>query len=509
MIHDKIEDVNGSELTGASKDWPDFNVGASEVIQQFGRTVGKVEYIGTDTADFQAQPFIYDKVGKPIILSDWEMHVKREVNAGRQHPEDFPHFLDDPKLYIKRAEELRLNMFRFSLDFARLCPEEGEFDEARMAQYVKALALVKAHGMEPMLCIYHWPMPKYLLDIDDKGEIRAGGWENPDVQKHFRFYVEKVVEYLGDENKIRPTLAEVGFNQEDQDRIAGEGLTQYFLTINEPTAILYAGHIIGTFPPYEKLQVRSAIKVLEQLSIAHQTAQEELRELGKPEGAKQPIVGATHNWAKVEGPLGSGRLVNEVMNYYVTRYMEKKAQSDFMNLQHYHRLKFPLIHGKSGGRVYGDMPDFGDMYMPGIYDVLKEMNRQYPDKPIMITETGSCDKTGLLSPYWAIEIARHAMQAAQEGVPLRGINQWTLVNNYEWALGMDVPFGMFSERELSQPLISSQEGSIRSWEVWKAIADVYRPQDEESVQRHLIELQRVHGVAEAQFMEEVERRRKH
>jgi len=493
-------------------DNPDLGPEASEVIKSFDGP--KLEYVGTGTADFQAQPLILGQNGQPIILSDWEMHAKHEVDTDKQHPENFPHFLEEYELYIKRAEELGLNMFRFSLDFARLCPSENEFNEKMMGEYVRALATVKSHGMEPVLCIYHWPMPKYLLDIDNKGHIKAGGWENPKVQEHFKFYVENVVSYLGNDKKISSALSEVGFSPEDQDKIVEEGLVQYFLTINEPTSILGPGYLLGTFPPYKKGNILGAISVLEQLATAHNNAMEELSELGKRKGAKVPQVAATHNWALIEGlpnfgnKLDFNKLVSEVSNYYVTRFMEDTSQSDFMALQYYHRLKFPLVHGSSDQRIYGDMPDFGDIYMPGISKVLMEMHDQYPNKPIMVTEFGFSDKSDLLRPYWLLETTRYALETKKMGVPLRGMLQWSLVNNYEWAHGMDVPFGLFNEEQLSQPLISSQENSVTSWEVLKSIASVLLPQDEKSQQDNLKELDRIYKIAYEQFTNEVERRQK-
>ncbi|KKS81215.1 MAG: Glycoside hydrolase family 1, partial [Parcubacteria group bacterium GW2011_GWD2_43_10] len=138
--------------------------------------------------------------------------------------------------------ELGENMFRFSLDFARLCPKEGEFDSALMAEYVKALALVRAHGQEPMLTMHHFTMPRYLLETDSNENITKGGWENPDVSKHFRFYVENVVKFLGDEDKIRHILASEKFDKPAQDKLLSEGLAKYFLAINEPMSTLLQVH---------------------------------------------------------------------------------------------------------------------------------------------------------------------------------------------------------------------------------------------------------------------------
>lgn len=476
---------------------------ADDVVKYFGRTPEM--YVGTANSDFQSHPITYGSDGNPTIVSDWDMHVLSEVKAGREEPKDFPRFFDYTEQYIQRSQELGLNMFRLSLDFARLCPEPEVFNEGLMTQYVKALALIKAHDQEPMLCIYHWPMPNYLLDMDNKGRVRAGGWEHPEVQKHFQFYVENVVHYLSDEKKVRAALIETGFNEESQDKLIDEGLVKYFLTINEPTSILTSGYLVGTFPPYKKADALAFRKVLSQLMIAHKNVQEELESLGKTQTGS-PQVGISHNWALYEGPLGSGRLADALGNRLVTNLMEGNSKTHFLGLQHYSRMKLPLTHGKSGRRLYGEDPDFGDMYPPGMYQVLQEMTKQYPEKPIIITEFGFSDKSDLLRPYWLIETARYIMQAKQEGLPVKGMLLWTLVNNFEWARGMRQKFGLFNEGELAQPLIPSESDSIRSWEVWQAIANVLSSQDEETLKPNLQELQRVYGKAEEQFQHTLEKR---
>jgi beta-glucosidase len=92
-----------------------------------------------------------------------------------------PQFLRWKESYINRSAELSENMFRFSLDFARLCPMIGHFDEDLMAEYIRTVALIRARGQEPFLTLYHFTLPKYLIRFDREGNIVAGGWECRDV----------------------------------------------------------------------------------------------------------------------------------------------------------------------------------------------------------------------------------------------------------------------------------------------------------------------------------------
>lgn len=169
-------------------------------------------YVGSASSHFQAEPLVLDTRGDPIVTSDWEMEVVKNVEgkpskiSGSQRQKDFPCFLKKKDSYIARSAAIGENMFRFSLDFARLCPREGEFNNLLMADYVRTLAKIRASGLEPMLAIYHWPMPKYLLNLDRYNHVVAGGWEHSGASRHFRFYVSNVLAYLENEGRIRSVL---------------------------------------------------------------------------------------------------------------------------------------------------------------------------------------------------------------------------------------------------------------------------------------------------------------
>ena len=279
-----------------------FSFSADDVLKTLKTPQGgtKIEYIGDAMSDFQAEPLIFDTDGKPIVFSDWEMEVAKNAEGRKskiiipQKPDEFPRFGAFKEDYIKRSAELGENMFRFSLDFARLCPQEGEFDEKLMADYVRALALIRANGEEPMLAIYHYPMPKYLLGFDAEGNLKTGGWEHPDVAKHFRFYVENVVDYLANEDKVSGALGDLGFAKNAQDKFLAEGLVRYFLSINEPTSIIRNNYLAGIFPPFRAGNVSPIKKVLEELIAAHDLARDKIKTgLKVKEGEAR--VGVAHN----------------------------------------------------------------------------------------------------------------------------------------------------------------------------------------------------------------------
>lgn len=491
------------------KEKADFDFTAKDVLDALRTNRGgpKIEYIGSATSDFQAEPLILDSEGKPFVVSDWEFELVKNIEGkkskirGIQKVEEFPHFHAEKEKYIKRSAELGENMFRFSLDFARLCPKEGEFNEALMADYVKALGLIKARGLEPMLTIFHWPMPEYLVKRDRYGEIEAGGWENPEAAKHFRFYVEQVIKFIADENKVRGALSEEGFDKNSTDKFLSEGLVRYFLTINEPKSILGNGYIAGIFPPFKKGNVFLFREVLGKLVEAHDIAFNEIKS-GKlklpPE--RDSKVGAVYNWDYFDGVFGE--FLHKTTNEYPTKSIERNgAYSDFLGLDYYCRATVPALYPPIGpykpkDRDYGEHPGFGDIYPRGIYEQLKRIHKEYPQKEIFITEFGFSDKNDKRRPYWILETTRYIIEALKHDVPVKGMLLWSLVNNFEWNLGMDQKFGMFDESELKKELKGSPVGDLRSWEVWKAVTKAITDPKPESLQ----ELQTIYERAKSQFI---------
>ena len=99
--------------------------------------------------------------------------------------------------YNRYEEDIRLlakaglNAYRFSIEWARIEPEEGQFDAAEVEHYRKVIACCKAHGVEPVVTLLHFTSPRWL--------IAKGGWEAESTISYFKRYVSYVMEQLGDE----------------------------------------------------------------------------------------------------------------------------------------------------------------------------------------------------------------------------------------------------------------------------------------------------------------------
>jgi beta-glucosidase len=504
----KFEEIDRMEQLGEPSTpdtkGSDFNFSAEDVLKTLRPASGKtsIEYIGTAVSHWQAEPLLYGPDGKPQVFSDWEFELVKNIEgkpskiAGRQDPEKFPQFLKKKEAYINRSAELGDNMFRFSLDFARLCPKEGEFDNELMADYVKALALVRARGQEPMLALYHWPMPVFMTEKNQEGNISHGGWENPETAKQFQFYIENIVKFLADEDKMRGVLSQEQFGKEAQDKFLAEGLVKYFISVNEPINCIFTNYVAGVFPPFKIGRLDLAKKTLEKLIESHDIMRDQLKSgILKVPREREPQVGVAHAWNYFDGSLGE--IAHDLMNRHPAQKFERSGDyTDFLGLQYYFRSTLPFYKDKKG-RDYGEHPDFGDVYPPGMYKMLMKMNEEYPQKDIFISEFGFSDNTDTRRPYWILETMRYIIQAKKEGIPVKGMLLWSIANNFEWALGMDQKFGLFDESELSHPLVHGANGGVKSWEAWQAATRAITDPSEESLKH----LQEVYEKAYQQYKE--------
>ncbi len=442
-----------------------------------------IKFVGTATSHFQSEP-ICEKSHFPS--SDWELELRRKMSgrtSGIKIPvvnDLLPRFLPHKAQYIQRSTELGLNMFRFSFDLARLSPQTDDFNVELMAEYVRTMALARVMRHEPFVTLHHFTMPLRYIGVGKDGAITSGGWEHPDIHKHFRFTVERVVKFLSNRDALRKALAQEKLDSHTMERLLTEGLGRYFMPFNEPAVTLGNSYLAGVFPPYKRGQIGTCVRIVHKMAEVQTVITDLLRRLGdKYPPYRVPLIGNGYNWQYFDGVGAS--LMHVVANEWHTRVLERGFTSDFLGLHYYCRT--PLLFAKShpGDMGRGDHPVFGPINPQGIGKVLEKMHAAYPSKDIFVSEIGFSDASDLRRPYWLLQTVRHVLAASRNGIPVRGILVWSLVNNFEWELALSQKFGLFDEGELGKELSSPKVQAVRSWQVLRALARHIRHPSEASL----------------------------
>ena len=119
--------------------------------------------------------------------------------------------------YRRYAEDIALlagaglNAYRFSIEWARIEPEEGRFDEAEVEHYRDVIRCCRSHGVEPVVTLHHFSSPKWLIE--------KGGWEAESTIDYFKRYAVYVIERLGSELSYVCTINEANMGLQDRKSV--------------------------------------------------------------------------------------------------------------------------------------------------------------------------------------------------------------------------------------------------------------------------------------------------
>jgi beta-glucosidase len=303
------------------------------------------------------------------------------------------------------AKSLGFNAFRISIEWSRIEPEEGKFDERGIEHYRKVIEAIRARGMEPFVCLWAFTNPIWLANI--------GGA----VHKNFPEYFSRYAECLAEK-----------FN----------GLVKFWITINEPTTIIGMSYAIGRWPPQKKRPLL-ALKAYKNFAEAHCLAYDKICKK-----SKNYQVAFSHLFRFIEACNKKSALDSlsaGISNYFANQkfFSLIEDKNDFLAVQYYFhdRVKFPGFIRNENKEV----SDLGwEIYPEGIYHILKDLKKY--NLPIYITENGLADAEDKKRANFIKDHLGWVHKAIQEGVDVRGYFHWSLLDNFEWDKGFWPRFGL-------------------------------------------------------------------
>lgn len=358
--------------------------------------------------------------------------------------------------YHRYAEDLDLvknagmDAYRFSTSWARVMPEGvGAVNQEGLDFYDRLVDAMLERGLQPFQTLYHWELPSALADI--------GGWANRDTAKYFGDFTEVITNRIGDR-------------------------VHAIATINEPWCVAYLSHFLGHHAPGLR-DIRATARAMHHINLAHGEAMTRLRGLG----VKNAGVVLNFEYAGVADDSASSanaaNLHDAIYNRwfieaitkgtYPAEALEGFAQHmpknwhddmaqisqpiDWLGVNYYtrHLLKSDPQSAWPGIKdVPGNLPrtqmDW-EIYPDGLHHFLTRMSRDYVgDMPIYVTENGiswddNVENGSVYDPErtkFASEHILAAKQAIADGANVKGFFYWSLLDNYEWALGYEKRFGM-------------------------------------------------------------------
>lgn len=347
-------------------------------------------------------------------LPSWKFIEKDASDPANYIPGHAAEFEKYFEADLDLAKELGHNAHRFSIEWSRVEPREGEFDPTAIEFYKKLVRAIKMRGMVPLVTLWWWTDPLWIT--------KKGGWEKKETVTAFLRYVEKIAK-----------------------EFQGEGIS-FWQPLNEPGVPIGMGYIQGTHPP--------GIQSLWRANTAFKNLMRAYREAYKIIHTHIPDaqVGISH-YARYMLPENNrwwNKIIVKILDYYRNwRFLDTIAHNlDFIGIQYYRSNVISLNFFKRGllGPIqekddFTSMTDMGwSIYPEGMYHILKRAAKY--GKTIYISENGIADARDQYRTKWIQDNLFFVHKAIQEGVPVKGYFHWSLIDIFEWDKGFWPRFGL-------------------------------------------------------------------
>jgi beta-glucosidase len=312
---------------------------------------------------------------------------------------------------IALLARLGFNAYRFSIEWSRVEPEEGEYSPSQLDHYRRMLACCREHDLVPTLTYHHFTTPRWLA--------ARGGWTDSATVDRFTRFCEHASSHLGD-------------------------LVGVHCTINEPNIVALHGHLTGVFPP--GVRDKSARdRATETFVAAHRKAADVIR-AGPGNGG----VGLTLSMTDYQALDGGEAYRDRIRSKMEDVYLEACRGDDFIGVQTYTRERIGA-NGQLGAEAGAETTQMGyEFYPEALEATIRRATLVTDGVPVIVTENG----IGTGDDTRRVEYVTRALAGVQRclagGIDVRGYYYWSLLDNFEWAFGYQPEFGLIAVDRATQ-----------------------------------------------------------
>ena len=303
--------------------------------------------------------------------------------------------------------DMNNNAVRFSVEWSRLEPTEGVFNQDEFDHYKKVIEAAKSRGLEVYLTFH---ILKNLFCF-----VMGGFFPNQNAHYYFSRFAKKCAEQFGDS-------------------------VDSYLTINEPQVYTMQSYLTGEWPP-QKNNPFYALFVQFNLLYCHSKAFDAIKSVNKnlKVGLVKHIVWyeSFSPWYKIWDHIVVKGLYWLNCDMYLWPI---KNKLDLIGLNHYFTSRIKDLKSDNANDLVSDLGWW--LYAPGLENILLRL-RKYK-LPIYVTENGLADKADINRKWFLKEMLTACHNAISKGTDLKGYFYWSLLDNYEWHQGYWPRFGIIN-----------------------------------------------------------------
>ena len=327
---------------------------------------------------------------------------------------------------IALIASLGFNTYRFSLEWARIEPEQGQFSPATLEHYRRMLAACHEQHLTPVVTYNHFTCPRWFA--------ARGGWEVAANAELFARYCERATAHLGDLIGAACTLNEANLGMLLQNM-------GWFLPDNSSELAAYqlaAAKAVGsnTFSSFPFSCRQEPVR--DTLLKAHRLAVDAI----KSSRGDFP-VGITLAMTDHQAVPGGEALCDQTRREVEDVFLDVARADDFIGVQTYTRRRY-AAEGALPPEPGIALTQMGYEFWPEALEATIRYVAQYTGRPVLVTENG----IGTEDDTQRIDYVRRALQGVhnclQDGIEVRGYCYWSIFDNFEWGMGYRPTFGLIA-----------------------------------------------------------------
>ena len=328
---------------------------------------------------------------------------------------------------IAMLAELGFNSYRFSIEWARIEPAEGEFSNAELDHYRDMLLACHELGLTPIVTYHHFSSPRWLLS--------RGGWESKKTPERFARYCERATRHLGDLIGVACTINEANI----------AALLLRFGFMPSPKQLVQetwwrdASKLLDIAPEQlAPFQYSVSTRAVETIIKAHRRGVEAIKSAGGnfPVG----ITLALQDIQPVEGGESFAKQMSREINDI---YLESLTGDDFVGVQSYSRARCDAEKFVRPDED-AELTQMGYEFWPEALEACIRNSIAVSGLPVIVTENGigTADDTRRIE--YILRAIHGVINCLKDGLDVRGYTYWSAFDNFEWELGYRPTFGLIS-----------------------------------------------------------------